>query len=159
MIKKLILVFLILVSSFYYLRAQPDPTSTKIQLEQLLSKYHGKVVYLDFWASWCVPCRKSFPWLNSVQNKYADQGFVVISVNLDANKELALRFLEQSPADFEVIYDPKGDTAKHFAIKGMPSSLLIGREGTIQSGHTGFDIKYITVYEKNITDLLVHKTS
>ncbi|MGB0936000.1 MAG: TlpA family protein disulfide reductase [Colwellia sp.] len=159
MVKKVILGFFILALTLYYIKAEPKPSSAKDELEQILSQHHGKVIYLDFWASWCGPCRKSFPWMNRIQEEYAQQGFVVLSVNLDANESLALNFLLENPANFEVIYDPKGDTAKHFSIKGMPSSLLIGRDGDINSAHTGFDTKLIETYQQKIEALLSHKTT
>ena len=126
-------------------------------LEQALSEHQGEVVYLDFWASWCGPCRKSFPWMNDIQKQYQPQGFSVISINLDADKSLATKFLLQTPADFTVIYDPKGQIAKHFKIQGMPSSMLIGRDGQIKSSHTGFFTKKIPQYQQEIEALLAQK--
>lgn len=126
-------------------------------LEQTLSKHKGEVVYLDFWASWCVPCRRSFPWMNEIQEKYKQQGFSIVSVNLDANKALAEKFLLELPANFSVIYDPKGKIAKHFKIQGMPSSMLIGRDGKIKSRHTGFFIDKIPQYQQEIEQLLKNK--
>ena len=73
-----------------------------------LSNYQGKIVWLDFWASWCVPCRRSFPWLNTVLAQYEDAGFVVVGVNLDKDAELVREFLKETPADFPIIYDPEG---------------------------------------------------
>ena len=123
-------------------------------LNQLLEKHKGDVIYLDFWASWCGPCRKSFPWMNDMQNKYQQQGFTVISVNLDADYELAQNFLKEHPALFSVIYDPKGLTAKKYKVKGMPTSYLIGRDGQIKKAHTGFFAKKITLYENEIKQFL-----
>lgn len=112
-------------------------------------------VIIDFWASWCGPCRKSFPWMNAIQEKYSSQGFVVVSVNLDANKPLATQFLKETPASFDVIYDPKGSIAKKLAIKGMPSSMIIGRDGQIKSSHTGFNNKKSVGYENEVKQLLL----
>jgi thiol-disulfide isomerase/thioredoxin len=128
--------------------------SSRVALEQALQKHKGKVVYLDFWASWCGPCRKSFPWMNKIEAEYKQQGFSVISVNLDANKVLAAKFLKENPASFTVIYDPKGKIAKHFKIQGMPSSMLIGRDGEIKSRHTGFFTNKISLYKQEIEQLL-----
>lgn len=119
-----------------------------------LSEYRGKVVYLDFWASWCVPCRKSFPWMNEQQSKYSKQDFVIIAVNLDKKKSLANTFLTDNPANFQVIYDPKGELAKHYQIKGMPSSILFDRNGKPVKAHTGFFVKKKAEYEQEI-ELLV----
>lgn len=131
--------------------------SSQVALEQALEKHKGEVVYLDFWASWCGPCRKSFPWMNKIEAEYKSQGFSVISVNLDANKDLAAKFLNETPASFTVIYDPKGKIAKHFKIQGMPSSILIGRDGKIKSSHTGFFTKKIPLYQQGIKQLLAIK--
>jgi thiol-disulfide isomerase/thioredoxin len=131
-----------------------EVVNSQVALEQALNKHRGEVVYLDFWASWCGPCRKSFPWMNQIEVKYKDQGFSVISVNLDANKTLATKFLNEVPASFTVIYDPKGKIAKHFKIQGMPSSMLIGRDGKIKSRHTGFFTNKIPLYQQEIEKLL-----
>jgi len=103
-----------------------------------LARLKGRVVYLDFWASWCGPCRKSFPWMNAMQAKYAGQGLTVIAVNLDQDKALAAKFLAEHPATFTVAYDPKGQTAERYGVKGMPSSYLVDREGRLQMTHLGF---------------------
>ncbi len=103
-----------------------------------LSNYKGKLIYLDFWASWCGPCKQSFPWLNEMQSKYGAKGFQVVGVNVDANTEDAKAFLAALPAKFAVAYDAKGLTPKAYAIKGMPSSVLIDASGKILSQHTGF---------------------
>ena len=112
------------------------PTATgAVSLEQL----RGRVVYVDFWASWCVPCRQSFPWMNEMQQKYGAQGFQIIAVNVDANPEDRKKFLAAVRANFEVAFDPKGAMAKKFEVKGMPSSVLIGRDGKLVLQHIGFN--------------------
>lgn len=155
LIKVTILSFFILFMSVHT-QAQ-SVISSQTALEQALNKHQGEVIYLDFWASWCGPCRKSFPWMNDIQKQYQSQGFRVISINLDADKSLATKFLLESPADFTVIYDPKGKIAKHFKIQGMPSSMLIGRDGQIKSSHTGFFTKKIPLYQQEIEALLAEK--
>lgn len=148
---------LILISLIISNAAFSNALTSKQQLEKAIQDHKGEVIYLDFWASWCGPCRKSFPWLNQIQRKYQDQGFVVISVNLDANREHAEKFLKENPADFAVIYDPKGKTAKHFKIQGMPSSILIDKNGDIKTTHAGFFTKKIPQYEQEIIALLTNK--
>jgi thiol-disulfide isomerase/thioredoxin len=103
-----------------------------------LAALKGKVVYLDFWASWCGPCRQSFPWMNEMQAKYAAKGLQIVAVNVDAKREDADKFLAEVPAAFGVAFDAQGDTPKRYAIKGMPTSLLIGPDGKVISVHAGF---------------------
>ena len=126
------------------------------QFEQAMAKHKGKVVYVDFWASWCVPCRKSFPWMNSMQEKYQTQGLVVLSINVDAQVALAEEFLQQTPANFDVIYDTNGILAKKFQLKGMPSSYLFDRQGKLISAHTGFNGKKQQQYQQEIIKALAH---
>lgn len=104
-----------------------------------LSAYQGKVVYLDFWASWCGPCKQSFPWMNEMQDKYQSQGFEVVAINLDAKQADADRFLGKVPARFIVAFDQKGESARQIGVKGMPTSLLIGRDGKLIHQHAGFN--------------------
>ncbi len=103
-----------------------------------LSQYKGKVVYLDFWASWCGPCKQSFPFMNQMQAKYGAQGLQVVAVNLDANRADADAFLAEVPAQFTVAMDAKGETARRFEVKAMPSSVLVGRDGKVLVVHKGF---------------------
>lgn len=128
-----------------------DPKDT---LTSQLAKHQGQVVYLDFWASWCVPCRKSFPWMVAMQNKYAADGFTVISINVDANKALADEFLKESPSNFPIIYDPKGKLAREFKLKGMPSSYLYNRAGEMVAAHIGFFTHKKMGYEEALLSLL-----
>ncbi len=103
-----------------------------------LSDFKGKVVYLDFWASWCGPCKKSFPWMNQMQEKYGARGFQVLAVNLDANEDDARQFLAKVPAHFAVAFDARGLSARQYGVKGMPTSVLIGADGKVLATHTGF---------------------
>jgi len=119
-----------------------------------LNSYNGKVVILDFWASWCVPCRRSFPWLNEMHSKYSDQGLVIVGVNLDNDTDEAARFLEEFPADFEIYYDRERSLARSFEVKAMPSSYVIGRDGELFKKHLGFKVKRQNEYEAAILSAL-----
>ena len=103
-----------------------------------LARFRGKVVLVDFWASWCEPCRQSFPWLNAMQAKYADRGLVVIGVNVDRERADADRFLQDVPAEFQIVYDPAGTLAARYDLPGMPASYVVGPKGDIVGRHLGF---------------------
>ena len=99
----------------------PTASGESVTLDQL----KGRVVYVDFWASWCGPCRRSFPWMNELQQKYGERGLTIVGVNVDKRRPDAQRFLAQTPATFTIVYDESGKTPAAYAVKGMPSSYLI----------------------------------
>jgi len=136
------------------LLANPVEKTTVENFSAQIASHKGEVVYIDFWASWCGPCRKSFPWMNHMQTTYKSQGLKVISINLDNDKVLAEEFLANYPADFDVVYDPKGVLAQHFKLKGMPNSFIINKKGKLVSAHVGFTKKKQIEYEKEILELL-----
>ncbi|MEP7300273.1 MAG: TlpA disulfide reductase family protein [Caldimonas sp.] len=103
-----------------------------------LAKLKGKVVYVDFWASWCGPCKQSFPFMNDLQSRYRGQGLEIVAINLDAKREDADRFLADTPARFTLAFDAKGESARRFEVKSMPSSVLIDRDGKVVAAHKGF---------------------
>ncbi len=119
-----------------------------------LSKHRGKVVVVDFWASWCVPCRRSFPWMNEMQAKYGDDGLVIIGVNMDAEASEAEAFLRNYPADFTVIYDASGDLARRYDVIAMPSSYIFDQNGEQVARHLGFKVKKQTEYEALLVETL-----
>jgi thiol-disulfide isomerase/thioredoxin len=131
---------------------RPSPASAQHTLD--LEAYRGRIVWVDFWASWCTPCRRSFPWLNEVMTKYADRGLVVVGVNVDAERELADQFLREVPARFPIVYDPDGTLAMQYEVLGMPSSFLIGRDGEVISSHVGFRREERANYEASIVEAL-----
>lgn len=124
------------------------------QIKHNLNQYHGEVVLLDFWASWCGPCRRSFPWMNEMQTKYAERGLKVVAVNLDQEPVDAAKFLDRYPANFTIWYDPKAELAKRYDVQVMPTSVLIDRQGKVLSVHRGFRTKNIQAYEQAIKQAL-----
>ncbi len=119
-----------------------------------LKSLQGQVVYVDFWASWCSPCRKSFPWMNEMANKYKNMGFTIIAINLDKERKLADEFLKDVPHDFSIAFDPKGDTATAYDVRAMPSSYLIDKNGDIKYTHLGFRSDKTAESEAHIKSLL-----
>lgn len=122
-------------------------------IEQL-EPVSGKVVWVDFWASWCVPCRRSFPWMNTMHEKYAEQGLQIIGVNVDKERRLADEFLGETPADFGLRFDPAGALAKTFGVQAMPSSFLLDANGNVLAKHFGFKTADTAQYEQAIKDAL-----
>jgi thiol-disulfide isomerase/thioredoxin len=122
-----------------------------------LDAYRGQVVLVDFWASWCVPCRRSFPWMNEMHDKYADDGLVIVAVNVDNAPQEAAAFLQDYPARFRVAYDSDQSMARDFDVQAMPSSFLIGRDGAIVGRHFGFRVGKQEEYESAIVAALEEK--
>ncbi len=131
-------VFALLASSPVFSAQAPDFKLDGRNKTVQLSQYRGKVVYVDFWVSWCQPCRKSFVWMNEMQSRYGDSGLKIIAINLNESKNDAIKFLKKIPASFEIAFDPKGKTAQTYQIKAMPSSFIIDRKGNIVQAHLGF---------------------
>jgi thiol-disulfide isomerase/thioredoxin len=115
-----------------------------------LAPVEGRVIWVDFWASWCVPCRRSFPWLNTMHRKYGADGLRIIAVNLDKDRALADGFLEEVPAEFALRFDPAGALAKQFGVQTMPSSFLIDADGNVITSHFGFRSSEAADYENSI---------
>ena len=122
-----------------------------------LAPYRGKVVYLDFWASWCTPCHLSFPWINDIQASYGADGLVILAVNLDRDRAKADEFLATDRGQLNILYDPKGDIAKQFNFKDMPTAILIGRDGKVHAIHSGFEISKENAYLADVVSLLHQK--
>jgi thiol-disulfide isomerase/thioredoxin len=103
-----------------------------------VQKTKGQYIYIDYWASWCGPCRQSFPWMNALQAKLGSKGLKVVAVNVDAKRADADKFLTHTPAQFTIAFDPQGESAKKLAIKTMPTSMLVNPEGKVLFVHSGF---------------------
>jgi thiol-disulfide isomerase/thioredoxin len=103
-----------------------------------LADLKGRVVYVDFWASWCAPCKQSFPWMNEMQAKYGPKGLTIVGINVDKKREDATKFLAGTPAKFTVGFDTTGKVAEAYQPKGMPTSYLIGADGVVRAVHVGF---------------------
>ena len=103
-----------------------------------LHRFRGKVVYVDFWASWCSPCAQSFTFLNDLEGQFRGKDLQILGINLDERPEDAKNFLAKHPANFTVAYDAGGRCPQDFGVQGMPSSYLVDRKGVIRHVHLGF---------------------
>ena len=128
-----------------------------MQLEaelQKLSLQKGKVIYLDFWASWCKPCLQSMPLLNELRAELTGSDFEVIAVNLDNQPEDGQAFISQYPVDYPVVRASHDYIQGLYQITGLPTSYLIDKEGILHSVHNGFRPNDIALIRKEVLSLL-----
>ena len=114
----------------------------------------GRVVLVDFWASWCTPCRHSLPAYAALRGALGSRGFEVVGINLDEAEADAKAFLAEHPLSFVVVRDAAGDSARAYGVRGMPSSYLVGCDGTIRARHVGFKDKALPALRAKIESLL-----
>ena len=119
-----------------------------------LSDYKGKIVVIDFWASWCPPCKASFPALDALFREYQARGVEVLAVNLDERRRDADAFLAARPHGLTVLYDAEGASAAAFGVKGMPSSFVVDRSGNIRFTHMGYSGNVDESYRRELAQLL-----
>jgi thiol-disulfide isomerase/thioredoxin len=122
-----------------------------------VGEFRGRVLYLDFWASWCAPCLQSFPWMEAMKASYGVQGLTVVAVNLDQHKADAERFLARFHPTFDVRFDPRGEAAERFKVQGMPTGVIIDRQGVVRFTHIGFRPVDRAVYENQLREVLAGK--
>jgi thiol-disulfide isomerase/thioredoxin len=149
LVKMILLPLSILFSSF----ALATPPKSVLDL----SGTEGKVVYVDFWASWCAPCQASFSYMNDLQSQFPESDFQIVLINLDQSREKADRFLRRVEEPVPSIYDPNGVIAKYYKVSAMPTSILIGRHGKIRYVHDGFHPEKTNEYTSHIKELLNEK--
>jgi thiol-disulfide isomerase/thioredoxin len=119
-----------------------------------LSSLRGRVVYLDFWASWCAPCRQSFPWMQRMQDAYGTRGLVVLAVDVDLKRQDAERFLATFHPTFALKFDPQGELAEQYKVQGMPTAFVIDRHGVVRFTHIGFRPVDRAMYEAQLQQVL-----
>lgn len=153
-----VITFYAFLGSNTYAAQAPDFKLEGQQKQVELSHYRGQIIYLDFWASWCQPCRKSFGWMNKMQSLYGKEGFKVIAINLDESREKANAFLKQVPAGFDVAFDPRGNTAESYQVKAMPSSYIIDKQGKVIYANMGFRGNDEAKLEEKIRNLIHQST-
>ena len=119
-----------------------------------LDRFRGSVVYVDFWASWCIPCRSSMPLLDELYAQNASRGFAVVGVNKDMSAHDAHRFLEKVPVHFTLVTDRDDAAARAFDVKAMPSGYLVDRKGVVRRVHRGFTNETAAELRREIEALL-----
>jgi thiol-disulfide isomerase/thioredoxin len=116
--------------------------------------YQGKVLLIDFWATWCPPCKKSMPFFNGLRNQHLKDGFEVVAINIDEDTEDALRYLEAHPVDYVTAFDASGECPRRFDVKAMPSSYLVDRQGKVRVVHLGYRDEDQDFLRKQVDTLL-----
>ncbi len=122
--------------------------------EHRLEALRGKVVLVDFWASWCAPCLHALPAYAELETQLASRGFVVLAISVDEQRVDAERFLQRRPVAIRLAHDPTGTWAKAFDVKAMPSSYLIDREGVVREVHRGYRAAELSALRSSIEGLL-----
>jgi thiol-disulfide isomerase/thioredoxin len=113
------------------------PSLSKFKLEGALPDIKGRVVLVDFWASWCAPCKKSFPVMKDMHEKFGQRGLLIVALSLDEEKSEMDNFLKNNPLPFPTPRDPSGSVAEALSIEKMPTSFLIGTDGKVIAMHEG----------------------
>ena len=137
----------------------PAPALAMVSLAEggktiTLAEFKGQVVYVDFWASWCVPCRLSMPALEDLYRRNKSRGFAVVGVNKDATAAEARRFLAKVPVSFPLVLDSADAAARGFDVNAMPSGYLVDRKGVVRHVHRGFTVETGAALEREIESLL-----
>ena len=135
--------------------AAPDFTLKSNQGENMrLEDQRGEVVMLNFWASWCGPCRQEMPLMNDIYEEYKDLGFTILAVNVDEDSADADRFLSAVPVDFPILYDSNSKVSEMYEVDAMPTTLLIDRDGNVRLHHRGYKPGDEVNYEKQVKALV-----
>lgn len=119
-----------------------------------LAEQRGTVVMLNFWASWCAPCRKEMPLLDELYQRYKDAGFVLYGVNVESDTAAADKLLEDIPVSFPVLYDPTSEVSKLYSVDAMPTTILIDRDGNIRHVNRGYRSGDEEKYRTQIKELI-----
>jgi peroxiredoxin len=128
----------------------PDLNGRTISLEQ----FHGKVVFLAFWAPWCIPCKEELPELEKLHQKYGKDGFEVIAISVDSTDKNVATFLKKFPLSVHLLIDKKNEASDAYRVSSLPTGFIISRDGIIVYRHRGFDKGSLQLYEKEINALL-----
>ncbi len=122
-----------------------------------LSNLKGNVVLINFWATWCAPCRQEMPLLDAIYKKYNRLGFEMLGINVEDDAKGAERYLKETPVTFPILFDPSGKVSKQYNVKAMPSTVLVDRQGNVRHVHFGYKPGYENDYQDQIRALVREK--
>ncbi len=120
-----------------------------------LSELQGQVVMINFWASWCGPCRQEMPHLEAIHKEYVDYGFTLLGINVDEKQALAEKLLAQIPVSFPILFDPSGSVSKLYNVDAMPTTILIDRDGNLRHLHRAYRPGFEDMYRDQIKALVL----
>ncbi|RMH22828.1 MAG: TlpA family protein disulfide reductase [Gammaproteobacteria bacterium] len=120
-----------------------------------LSEHRGEVILINFWASWCAPCRREMPHFEKLYRKYQKLGLSIWGINIDEEPGQANDLLKQIHVSFPILYDPENDTPAQYEVEAMPSSFIIDRDGNIRYAHKGYVDGDEIIYEKQLKKILM----
>jgi thiol-disulfide isomerase/thioredoxin len=152
-----ILISIIIAAAAFTSRADKAPDSINT-IQSLLPdsvSLNNKVVYVDFWASWCTPCRHSFPWMQEMYDKYHGRGLEIVAVNVDKDHGAAMDFLHDTKVTFPIVFDSTGQVAKEFKLEAMPTSFVFSRDGRMVTRNRGFRQEETDSLDYALSQLLV----
>lgn len=133
----------------------PDFTLKSSDGENLkLSEFRGEVVMINFWASWCGPCRQEMPLLDELYSQYQPLGFTILGVNVEEDSSKAKKLLKDIPVDFPVLFDNKSEVSKLYNVVAMPSTVLVDRDGNVRYLHQGYKPGYEETYQQQVRALI-----
>jgi len=162
-IKTILFVFILFVQTAFARQPVVGEKAPDFVLKTLQGKnirlhdFRGQVVLLDFWASWCGPCKLEMPYLNMLQKIYGREGFKVVAVNIDNKLPNAIKFIEKTGVKLVVLWDAKKQVVKSYDVNTMPTSFLIDQTGTIRHINSGFQTEDFQIYKKQTASLLNNK--
>jgi thiol-disulfide isomerase/thioredoxin len=119
-----------------------------------LAQFKGQVVMINFWASWCGPCRQEMPLLESMYKKYQPLGFTLLGVNVEPEQKDAMSFLQQTPVSFPVLFDAKSKVSGLYNVQGMPTTVFIDRKGNVRLVHQSYKPGDENLYMDQIRTLI-----
>jgi peroxiredoxin len=119
-----------------------------------LSEFQGEVVMINFWASWCGPCRQEMPLLDELYTQYQPLGFTILGVNVEEDSSKAKQLLKESPVNFPILFDNKSEVSKLYKVVAMPSTVLVDRDGNVRYLHQGYKPGYEESYQQQVRALI-----
>ncbi|MEM9254725.1 MAG: TlpA disulfide reductase family protein [Pseudomonadota bacterium] len=157
--KKLILTLLLAGTSLSWASTSGEPAANFTLKSSggdniRLSEYRGQVVLINFWASWCGPCRQEFPHLDDLHEKYTDLGFTVFGVNVEQDRQSADRVLREIPVNFPILFDDENVVSELYNVDAMPMTVLVDRSGAVRFLHRGYKPGYEDNYERQVRALI-----